>query len=284
MNGITTALALVLYSLALAIFAALPITAQAQDSPQDTTWSEVGSFQFDLFTSLLRCQGMTTDHEGRFWFSANQNLSRADSWTGATQERNDEPFSDYLRANGANHIGDIEYLHGKIYAPIEDGPRYHHPFVAIYNAADMILERIIPLPQIMQPDGVPWLTIDPERGYLITSQYHHTTQINLYDLESGALRKQIPMSARLESIQGGKYLKDHVYMTANDPAGGYALYDLDIWTGSVEKLFHLNDLVTEVEGLSVDSNGDRDGLEFYILAANGNGLSRRIVLYHWKKR
>jgi hypothetical protein len=59
---------------------------------------------------------------------------------------------------------------------------------------------------------------------------------------------------------------------------------MDLWTGIVEKMFHLNELVTEIEGLSVDSTDDHDGLEFYILAANGNGLSRRIVLYHWKKR
>ena len=35
---------------------------------------------------------------------------------------------------GGNHIGDIDVLDGKLYAPIEDGPDYLNPYIVTYDA------------------------------------------------------------------------------------------------------------------------------------------------------
>jgi sugar lactone lactonase YvrE len=272
--------------LALSIHA-FTFPAGAEEKP----WVEVGSEQLGFFQSLQRSQGLTTDRKGNFWFSANQNLARTLSWTGPSEERNDHPFPDELMALGANHIGDIDYAEDTLFAPIEDGHGYKHPFVGLYDAKSLLLRRVIALPKDWQPDGVPWISVDSTHCFLISSQYHHVTQINFYDIESGQPRKQIslaPASTMLNAIQGGKYWNDHLYMTADDPEGGFALYEMDLATGTVGKLFHLHNEIKEVEGVAFLTNTNTDSLEnssisdFYILGASGRGLGTRMKLYHWK--
>ena len=254
-----------------------------------STWVQTRSYRFGVLDSLQRSQGITHDQDGNIWFSANQSLIRTSTWNGTVTQSNMNPFSPELKAAGANHIGDIDFANGSIYAPIEDGSKYQHPFVGVFDAKTLQLKQTLALPLALQPDGVPWVTVDAAGGRLITSQYSNTTAINIYDLQTAQALQQIPMSMKLDSIQGGKYWNQHLYMTANDPDGGFALYDLNLTSSEVQKIIHLNSEITEVEGLTflttapVVRGEDSQISDFYILGLTGQNLNRRLNLYHWQK-
>src|SRR3982750_4428930 len=99
-----------------------------------------------------RSQGATTD--GQSWFFSWQGgLEKTDNafltqaagtWPAdiAVQPQVNPDGSNHV---GGNHIGDIDYYNGLIYAPIEDGgenagvvqvndPEYQHPYIALYDA------------------------------------------------------------------------------------------------------------------------------------------------------
>jgi aconitase B len=126
------------------------------------------------------------------------------------------------------------------------------------------------------------VTVDPAHQRVITATYSNTSKINTYDWQTGQLIEQIPMSSTLNSIQGGKFWKSHLYMTANDPAGGFAVFDMDLQTGLVQKIIHLNQDIVEIEGLTFLADANGSITDFYVLGVTGSGLGKRIVLYHWK--
>jgi hypothetical protein len=253
------------------------------------SWVQTDTYRFGVLDSLQRSQGITNDQNGNIWFSANQSLIRVSAWNGTVTQSNMNPFSAELKAAGANHIGDIDCTDGWIYAPIEDGSKYQHPFIGVYEARSLQLKKTLSLPLALQPGGVPWVTVDAAGGRLITSQYSQTTAINVYDLQTAQVLQQIPMSMQLNSIQGGKYWNQHLYMTANDPAGGFALFEMNMTSGEVQKILHVNPEITEIEGLTFLTKPSPDISEppqisdFYILGLTGQNLSRRVNLYHWQK-
>jgi hypothetical protein len=218
-------------------------------------------------------------------------MIRVKGFTGLTKATNPDPIPEELKRLGENHVGDIDVVSGFIFAPIEDGPKYRRPFVGIYTASDLDLVKLLEISPEWLPDGIPWITADPDHQTLITAQYHQATRINLYDMRTGAPLKQIAMAptpTMLDSIQGGKYFNYHLYMTANDPDGGHAVFEMNLLNGSVQKLIHLNDEITEVEGLTflADPHRSRETptiSDFFVLGVAGAGLSKRMVLYHWKR-
>jgi hypothetical protein len=255
---------------------------------QGAPWAEVEARRFGFFESLQRTQGLTTDQQGNVWYSANQTLIRVNGFTGSTQATNSDPIPEELKRLGENHVGDIDIVSGFVFAPIEDGPDYHRPFVGIYTGSDLELVKLLEISPEWLPDGIPWITADLDHQTLITAQYHQATRINLYDMRTGAPLRQIPMSTMLDSIQGGKYFNNHLYMTANDPSGGHAIFDMNLLSGEVQKIIHLNDEIVEVEGLafladSQASAGNSSISDFFALGVAGSGLNKRMVLYHWKR-
>lgn len=263
---------------------ALSAPAFAQDVSPQSSWTEVEAYRFGFFETLQRSQGVTTDQHGNFWYSANYTLIRCQDWITCTRASNTDAIPQEIKELGGNHIGDIDYADGLIYAPIEDGSTYQHPFVGIYTSQDLELVKTLSLSKEWQPDGVPWVTTDAAHQTLITSSYGHPDRINLYDLNTGRPLRQIPMSMALDSVQGGKFWKNHLYMSAKDAAGGSAVYEMDLTSGKVEKLFHINNEISEVEGLSYVVNSDNSSInDFYVLSITGSGFGRRVVLYHWKR-
>ncbi|MFL5813194.1 MAG: hypothetical protein ACJ763_06420 [Bdellovibrionia bacterium] len=255
---------------------------------QETPWVEVEARRFGFFESLQRTQGLATDQQGNVWYSANQNMIRVKGFTGSTKATNSDPIPEELKRLGENHVGDIDVVSGFVFAPIEDGPKYQRPFVGIYTGSDLELVKLLELSPEWLPDGIPWITADLEHQTLITAQYNKTTRINLYDMRTGAALRQIPMSDMLDLIQGGKYFNNHLYMTANDPMGGHAIFDMDLMSGKVQKIIHLNDEIVEVEGLAYLANSqvsaDNPSIsDFFVLGVAGSGLKKRMVLYHWKR-
>ena len=81
--------------------------------------------------ALIRGQGVTTDGE-YLYFSGNFFLNKTNIQTHETVANNLLAIPPALLLKGCNHIGGIGYYDGKIYAPIEDGSAYQHPYIAIF--------------------------------------------------------------------------------------------------------------------------------------------------------
>lgn len=245
-------------------------------------WTFVGSKRFSILQSLDRGQGITNDGAGHFYFAANQKLIRTKADYTTIEEHNSSPFTAELRRINANHIGDIDYFEGKIYAPIEDGRAYKHPVLAVYNAQTLQLETFAEVATNWQPDGVPWVAVDKEKKQLISAQYSNTTRINIYDMQTFKQVKQVELSHMISSIQGGKVRNGFLYMTANnDKPNSFALYKMNLQDGQIEKVFVMDSAVTEIEGLTFETRGTEEIL--HILGIVGKGLGRRIVLFDYKK-
>jgi hypothetical protein len=256
----------------------------ASGSAQVSTWKETGAQHFSLFQSLHQSQGVVTDQKGNVWYSSNYTLTRCQTWTQCTRVSNDDAIPQDIKALGGDHIGDIDYANGFIYAPIEDGDGFKMPFVGIYQSEDLQFVKSIALSSQWQPDGVPWIAVDSANQALVTSQYERVKSINFYELSSGRPLRQLSLSTELSSVQGGKVWKNHLYLTANNTGEGFAVYDVDLSSGTVQKLFKINGELSEVEGLTPVVNAGNNSVdEFYILGLTGKKMGRRTVLYQWKR-
>ncbi|MFC4907267.1 hypothetical protein [Actinomadura gamaensis] len=230
------------------------------------TWQQVSSDTFYLTDALQRSQGVTTD--GSAWyFSWQYGLSRV-SLDGRTQASNTLAIPSALALQGDNHIGGIDYYNGKIYAPIEDGSKYQHPYIAVYDASSLSYTgTAFSLPQDIQRDGVPWTAVGG--GYLLSSEYD-ATAINCYSLADGHLVKRVPLSQPVPHLQGAKYYENRLY--ASSDGATKAVYEIDLDTGAVARVL-TPDLPsgTEVEALTFLPRPD--GSMMHVLDVAPNRLS-----------
>ncbi|MCP2341772.1 DUF6923 family protein [Actinomadura rupiterrae] len=229
-------------------------------------WQQVSSDTFYLTDALQRSQGVTTD--GNAWyFSWQYGLSRV-GMDGRTQASNTLAIPTALALQGDNHIGGIDYYNGKLYAPIEDGSKYQHPYIAIYNAATLAYTgTAFALPQDVQRDGVPWTAVGG--GYLLSSEYE-ATAINAYSLSDGHLMKRVPLSQPIPHVQGAKYYDGRLY--ASSDGATKAIYTIDLTSGAVSQAFAENlPSGTEVEALTFLPRPD--GSVMHVLDVAPNRLS-----------
>lgn len=120
--------------------AAGPRTAAEQVTPG---WQQSSTQTFSLLDALQRSQGVATD--GRSWFFSWQyGLSHVTLDGKTTITDNPLAIPSQISQQGGNHIGDIDDYNGTIYAPIEDGSAYQHPYIALYNAVTDVLDRNLP--------------------------------------------------------------------------------------------------------------------------------------------
>ncbi|MEU6413314.1 hypothetical protein [Microbispora sp. NPDC046933] len=195
---------------------------------------------------LLRSQGVATD--GRSYvFSWQYGLTR--TMTDARQTvltRNTLAIPPQIAAYGGNHIGDIDYHDGKIYAPIEDGDKpkgeieYLHPFIAVYDAKTLrFTGEYHELPQNLHTQGVPWVSVDAARGVFYTAEWDDTKVLNVFDLHTFTLIRTVPLSQTLRRIQGAKVYHGMLYAFA-DIGASLPLYKIDPESGHVITVHHVD--------------------------------------------
>ena len=168
-----------------------------------TTWKLVGSDTFQLPSGLTRSQGVTTDGHG--WiFSWQGGLERTDdsyltqavgTWPAqiAVQPQVNPDGTNHV---GGNHIGDIDYYNGLIYAPIEDGgqnlqvatlndPEYQHPYIALYDAKTLQPTGVTyALDKSIHEAGVPWVAVNAKRREVYTAEWDMPhDRINVFDTQ-----------------------------------------------------------------------------------------------------
>ena len=243
-------------------------------------WQLVDEHQFFLqsppnsLTGLYRTQGMATD--GRHWFF---------SWQYGL-EIADRKFNSILRnsslqlpatlipgippallAQGLNHIGDIDYANGIIYASLDTTAGYTNGKVALYNASDLsytgVLYDLVGAPSNPKHDVASWVAVDPKHNLGYGKEYQSGNTINVYDLQTWKFLRTITMDMALESIQGAKIHGDWLYMSSNNTT--QSVYRANLNTGHVEELFRLPtpDGDREVEGIGL-LEGPGDDLDLYV--------------------
>lgn len=294
-----------LRTLALAAAAlVVPAATASADAGCPTTWKLVGTDTFVRQDALVRSQGVTTDGTG--WIF---------SWQGGLERTLDDftptaigtiparlAVAPSLGPNGENHlgdnhIGDIDYYGGLIYAPVEDGgesagpldvnnPEYQAPHIALYDARTLLYTGTsYPLDVGIHEAGVPWVAVDKARREVYTAEWDMPhDRLNVFDLHMHlrrflALRYPAALGPgfHLSRIQGAKVLGDTMYATRDD--ADKTVFSIDLRTGEVTRLFSLHPTVpAELEGLAIRRTPD--GALLHLLIVEDNKLPDDATTIH----
>ena len=215
--------------LALLLSSAALIPAHAADA-----WKLAGVDNFYMhtptpnsFTGLYRSQGMATD--GTQWFFSWQyGLERADNNFNSVQRNssftlpgNLSPgIPGALMAQGLNHIGDIDYHNGVIYASLDSTAGYTKPHVALFNASDLSYTgKVYELggtPANPNKDLASWVAVDAKRGVGYGKEWQNGNTINVYNLDDWSFSHTITLDTPLARIQGAKVVGDWLYMASDN--------------------------------------------------------------------
>jgi len=241
----------------------LTVTLNAENPPGVPQGAElVGSHTFMLEEALMRGQGITTDGT-YFYFSGNFFLNKTDIKTNKTIVNNIFAIPPALLLKGCNHIGGISYYDGKIYAAIEDGSAYQHPFIAIFDAKTLkYTGKYYEMPLELHDAGIPWCIVDAPRGYLYTLEWSNGKVLNVFNLNDMSFVKTIPLSMPLDRIQGGGIYDGMLYLSMD--VGTKSVYKLNPVTGEASLLFSRN-VSAECESESMTVLATPDGPRFYVM-------------------
>jgi hypothetical protein len=275
--------------------------------PQARDWALVDEQKFFLhkpensFTGLYRTQGIATDGE-RWFFSWQYGLELANKKF-ETVKRNSSfalPFNltpgipPALLAQGLDHIGDIDYHDGIIYASLDTTNGYTNGHVALFNARDLsftgVSYELTGAPSNPKKDVASWVAIDAKRHRGYGKEWQSGNTINVYSLPDWKWTGVITLDTALESIQGAKVHGDWLYMASDNST--QSIYRANLRSGKVEELFQLPkpDGDREVEGIAVKEGHD-GALDLYVELIvdpdrSGQDLANknlRVSLYHYRR-
>lgn len=220
----------------------------------DEAWDVGTGTSFTLPDALYRGQGVATD--GTSWFFSSTNHLQRTNQAFESQVDNAQPIPTAIAQEGGNHIGDIDVYDGLLYAPIEDGSAYLHPYIVTYDADTLQpTGKSYALPQNLLTEGVPWVAVDGPRKRVYTAEWDPTERINIFDLENDlALVKTLELTTAIGRIQGAKVFDGEMYATSDNDEK--SIYKIDLDTGTVIKLFALGTTGSEVEGLALTEEAD----------------------------
>jgi hypothetical protein len=154
---------------------------------------------------------------------------------------------------GSDHIGDIDFVNGTLYAPIEDGKKgYKSPKVVTYDPQSLSPVSTYSISNTLQTLGVPWVALSGQRGEAYLAEWDATMSLNVFTLSSMVYVRSIPLTmpvgVPLGRIQGAKVFESALYLATDDAAKN--VFKLDLETGTVLRLF------------SVATTGEQEGLAF----------------------
>ena len=227
----------------------------------------------------MSSQGVTNDGEF-YYFSGKKNLGKADMKTGKISRINTSPIPKELKSLGCNHIGGLSYYNGYIYAAVEDGPDYLHPYIVLYDAKTLAYSGIYyELPQELHTEGVPWCAIDTENGYLYTAEWSNAVVLNVFDLETMKLVSTLPLSEPVDRIQGAEIFDGILYLSSDEENDSKRIFSIDIKNGKVDVAFSRNvGSEIEAEGMTIYAD-ENDQPVFCVLDRGARRESSTLTLY-----
>ncbi len=199
-------------------------------------WTQIGTDAFPLLTGAVRSQGVTTD--GTSWYF---------SWTKGFDVTDDAYNS--IRSNptaipllatlaGDNHIGDIDYLDGVLWAPLEDGSAYQNPKLCAFDPQALSCTTLYDLSNTLLTQGVPYVIADGPRSSLYVSQWDPIDALFVLDVATVTYQRSIPLHTQVGRIQGGKVFEGAIYLASDNAVK--SIYKVREETGTVIELMQLN--------------------------------------------
>lgn len=259
---VTFSFSYVIFKRAIALISAIMLMvvgADEKNMPQPDGAEIIDKNTYVLYDYHASSQGVTNDGE-YFYFSGTKNLGKADMETGEIIRLTTNAVPPELKEKGCNHIGGLSYHNGMVYAAIEDGPDYLNSFIALYDAETLEYTGVYyELPHELHIEGVPWCAIDAERNYLYTAEWSNATVLNVFNLDDMKLVKTVPLSEKIDRIQGAEMFGGKLYMSCDEENDKKRIFSLDVETGVVEEVFARNiGAGFEAEGMTVysDENGE----------------------------
>ena len=184
----------------------------ATNPSQISSWIPFPSHEFDNETWTEECQGLTTD--GKFWYisSNNEDLRAIYKFDQQFKSLGVASFPSSL----GEHIGDIDYFEGTIYAPIEPTLT-----VAMFDTSPKFVTAS-PLQagnkKSLPQTSMPWCAFNPWNGYLYSSDFDNVRQIHAYDPKNDfSYCQSLDLKGGVvHGVQGGVFSKTgRLYLTSN---------------------------------------------------------------------
>jgi hypothetical protein len=244
------------------------VTSPCARSQPAADWRLIEEKQFFLhdppnsFTGMYRSQGIATDGH-RWFFSWQYGLEIADeSFHSVLRNSSFRPpktlvpgIPASLFARGLDHIGDIDYHKGIIYASLDTTRGYTDGHVALYSASDLSFTGTVfhlkGSPANPKKDVASWVAVDATRNRGFGKEWQRGNTLNVYSLSDWSFQHTLTLDRALERIQGAKVHGDWLYMAADDAT--QSVYRANLLSGHVEELFRLPTPSgnREVEGIAV---------------------------------
>ncbi|NLA77513.1 MAG: glutaminyl-peptide cyclotransferase [Clostridiales bacterium] len=216
---------------------------------------------FYLTEALLRGQGVTNDGE-HYIFSSNYGLTKTEL-DGMTVVKSDVvSIPQELLDLGCKHIGGISCANGVIYAPIEDSKVFQNLYIAKYDSDTLECLGYTALPLDKHARGVPWCVADAENGVVYSARCENIEELNVYDIDTLAFIKTIPVTKSIDNIQGGEMHDGVLYVSVSHEL--QSVYAINVATGEVQVAFDRN-LIEGCEGEGMTILPTEDGALFHVL-------------------
>ena len=228
-------------------FVLLPVillTLVTTPKPADTdTAAFVSQNVFVLLQALAMGQGVTTD--GTYFYTAGAATGLHVTYLGKIEiddmtmtAKRLNPLPDVCKARGNDHIGGVSYYGGKIYASVEGGDKCFACVVVFDPETLEPTGEVYDLPNEDFDDGVPWLAVDPDTGFLYASKWSHAQAVYVFDVNDGMrpVKTIRPVGiGELDRIQGGEFLDGTLYLSQDSRDNGTCkrLLALDTESGEV---------------------------------------------------
>ena len=228
-------------------------------------YPEVSKDNVLLIGAAERSQDITTDGK-YYYFSSKWGLTKTELDGTTRVKSNPLAIPQELKDKyGLAHIGGISYSKADncIYAGLEDSKVWEYPTVVVYDADTLrYTGRYYVLDKTVHTRGLPWVTVDNERGLLITLDHSKNAEkLIFYDIKAGMEPVgTVELSQTVHSIQGAEMYKGKLYAATNDDT--QAVYEIDPDTGEAEKYFDRN-LTKGSEGEGITVLETADGAVFH---------------------
>jgi hypothetical protein len=236
-------------------------------------WTAAGATSTDTFSygdAIVRGQGVATD--GASWFFSGTTGLEKTSATFASATKNAFAIPLLLVAQGSDHIGDIDFWNGKIYAPVED-KTYASPKVVLYDPSSLSAGTVFDIPQNLQTKGVPWIAVDGPRGVAYMAEWDPTPELHVFSLSTMAYQRAVPLSTPTARVQGGKVYKGQLYLTTDDATK--RVLKVHLASGTIFPVLDLNLAGVELEGLVLFARPDGSLLHTLDVTSARTGVELR---------
>ena len=186
-------------------------------------------------------EGLTTDGSvyytsGSLPFAKYTALAKYDVGTMKRVKYKIFPVNWDLIKKGYDRIGGISYYNGKLYAAMESVGGKAAPCIAVFSADSLSYETSYDLPASWFPDGIAWVAVDANTGYLYTAAKSDAESIHAFQINATmahVVETDLADGAVLTNVNGGDFYKGVLYLSCNTHSSRKEIVKVDVKKGVV---------------------------------------------------